>query len=182
MSSPSHSRMDSVRICSSSSLRFRTSWHWACHKGDKHAHQDLTRVHSTSDQGQGTRRAQLTDRFLKDAMHFWMSGRSGWLSWTETEGDVLVIKSCHHRVTTGLLSTDVWIHTSMCLSSSLSKVGYLSSLMKGLLRPVVRVRIPGLTAPLPSINSPSTSLQEEGKTDKVEYCDSIGADLSMNHT
>lgn len=57
----------------------------------------------------------------------------------------------------------------------------MSSLMKGLLRPVVRVRIPGLTAPLPSINSPSTSLQEEGKTDKVKYYDSIRADLSMIH-
>lgn len=53
----------------------------------------------------------------------------------------------------------------MCLSSSLSKVGYLSSLIKGLLRPVVRVRIPGLTAPLPSINSPNVSLQEERQTE-----------------
>lgn len=69
----------------------------------------------------------------------------------------------------------------MCLSSSLSKVGYLSSLMKGLLRPVVRVRIPGLTAPLPSINSPSTSLEDKAKTDKVKYYDSIRADLSMIH-
>lgn len=56
--------------------------------------------------------------------------------------------------------------TSMCLSSSLSKVGYLSSLMKGLLRPVVSVRIPGLTAPLASINSPSTSLRDRGQRDK----------------
>ncbi len=49
--------------------------------------------------------------------------------------------------------------TSMCLSSSLSNVGYLSSLMKGLLRPEVSVRIPGIDAPLPSMNSPSSSLQ-----------------------
>lgn len=93
MSSPSHSRMDSVRICSSSSLRFRTSWHCACRKGDEQALNDLTWIHSISDPSQGTRRAQLTDRFLKDAMHFWMSGRSGWVSCTETKGDVLVIKA-----------------------------------------------------------------------------------------
>lgn len=49
--------------------------------------------------------------------------------------------------------------TSICLSSSFSKVGYLSSLMKGLLRPVVRVRMPGELAPLLSMKSPSSSLQ-----------------------
>lgn len=46
----------------------------------------------------------------------------------------------------------------MCLSSSFSKVGYLSSLMNGLLRPVVRVRMPGELAPLLSMKSPSSSL------------------------
>lgn len=50
-----------------------------------------------------------------------------------------------------------WL-TSMCLSSSLSRVGYLSSLVKGLLRLVVRVRIPGLDAPFDSMYSPSSSL------------------------
>lgn len=50
-------------------------------------------------------------------------------------------------------------HTSMCLSSSLSKVGYLSSLINGLLRPVVRVRIPRLAAQRDSINSTRTSLK-----------------------
>lgn len=49
----------------------------------------------------------------------------------------------------------------MCLSSSFSNVGYLSSLMKGLLRPEVSVRIPGMDAPLPSMNSPSSSLQAQ---------------------
>lgn len=46
----------------------------------------------------------------------------------------------------------------MCLSSSFSSAGYRSSLVKGLLRLVVKVRIPGLTAPLDSMYSPSSSL------------------------
>ena len=48
--------------------------------------------------------------------------------------------------------------TSTCLSSSCSRVGYLSSLMKGLLRLEVRVRIPGAVAPWLSMNLSSSSL------------------------
>lgn len=48
--------------------------------------------------------------------------------------------------------------TSTCLSSSCSSVGYLSSLMKGLLRLVVRVRMPGTLAPWLSMNLLSSSL------------------------
>lgn len=98
---------------------------------------------------------ELTERLLKEAMHLWMSGRSGWLSCIQTKRGLW--HEWHQRGATEL----VWIPTSMCLSSSLSKVGYLSSLMKGLLRPVVSVRIPGLPAPLASMNSPSTSLQDQ---------------------
>lgn len=53
--------------------------------------------------------------------------------------------------------------TSMCLSSSFSSVGYLSRRMKGLLRPVVSTRIPGLLAPFDSMNSPRSSLSSRGK-------------------
>lgn len=56
--------------------------------------------------------------------------------------------------------------TSMCLSSSFSSVGYLSRRMKGLLRPVVSTRIPGLLAPLDSMNSPRSSLSSRGKEGK----------------
>lgn len=47
----------------------------------------------------------------------------------------------------------------MCRSSSFSSAGYLSSLVKGLLRLVVRVRIPGVDAPFDSMYSPSSSLR-----------------------
>lgn len=50
--------------------------------------------------------------------------------------------------------------TSMCLSSSFSSAGYLSSLVKGLLRLVVSARMPGLDAPLDSMNPPSSSLEK----------------------
>lgn len=56
--------------------------------------------------------------------------------------------------------------TSMCLSSSFSSVGYLSRRMKGLLRPVVSTRIPGLLAPFDSMNSPRSSLSSRGKEGK----------------
>ena len=46
----------------------------------------------------------------------------------------------------------------MCLSSSFSSIGNLSSLVKGLLRLVVRVKIPGGGAPFDSMYSPSSSL------------------------
>lgn len=51
-----------------------------------------------------------------------------------------------------------WKMTCMCLSSSFSSAGYLCSLVKGLLRLVVKVRIPGLDAPFDSMYSPSSSL------------------------
>ena len=86
------------------------------------------------------------------------------------QADMIVIEHTSSHKCSRKLSR---LHTSMCLSSSLSKVGYLSSLMKGLLRPVVSVRIPGLTAPLPSINSPSTSLCRQG--DKVQFSFSLSS-------
>lgn len=46
----------------------------------------------------------------------------------------------------------------MCLSSSFSSIGNLSSLVKGLLRLVVRVKIPGGGAPFDSMYSCSSSL------------------------
>lgn len=46
--------------------------------------------HATPDKDEKWR--LLTDRFLKEAMHLWMSGRSGWLSWRQTKGDMLVRK------------------------------------------------------------------------------------------
>lgn len=49
----------------------------------------------------------------------------------------------------------------MCLSSSLSSVGYLSRRINGLLRPVVNTRIPGLLAPFISMNSPNSSLSNK---------------------
>lgn len=48
--------------------------------------------------------------------------------------------------------------TSMCRSSSCSSVTYLSSLRKGLLRLVVKMRMPGLAAPWLSMNFSSSSL------------------------
>lgn len=56
--------------------------------------------------------------------------------------------------------------TSMCLSSSFSSVGYLSRRMKGLLRPVVSTRIPGLLAPLDSMNSPRSSLSSRRRRER----------------
>lgn len=50
----------------------------------------------------------------------------------------------------------------MCLSSSFSSAGYRSSRVKGLLRLVVKVRIPGLDAPFDSMYSPSSSLGHPG--------------------
>lgn len=50
--------------------------------------------------------------------------------------------------------------TSTCLSNSCSNVGYLSSLMKGLLRLVVKVRI---LAPWLSMNLSSSSLSKINK-------------------
>lgn len=58
--------------------------------------------------------------------------------------------------------------TSMCLSSSFSSVGYLSRRMKGLLRPVVSTRIPGLLAPFDSMNSPRSSLSSRVKREREE--------------
>lgn len=162
MSSPSHSRMLSVRICSSSSLRFRTSWHWTWRDGNREVlkRPPINSLRLVSNHGEMIHEVQLTDRLLKDAMHFWMSGLSGWFSWN-------ILK--HVCYWPHITEQELCIHihaqsrTSMCLSSSLSRVGYLSSLIKGLLRPVVSVRIPGLPAPLPSMNSPSTSLQDKEK-------------------
>lgn len=52
----------------------------------------------------------------------------------------------------------------MCLSSSFSRAGYLSSLVKGLLRLLVKVKIPGPEAPFDSMNSPSSSLRHTRHT------------------
>lgn len=68
--------------------------------------------------------------------------------------------------------------TSMCLSSSFSSAGYLSSLVKGLLRLVVSARMPGLDAPLDSMNPPSSSLEEteeEGLSGCSVFPSCIGA-------
>lgn len=71
------------------------------------------------------------------------------------------IKKCSHyfRICRGYMFIfSLFSSTSTCLSSSCSRVGYLSSLMKGLLRLVVRVRIPGALAPWLSMNLSSSSL------------------------
>lgn len=87
MSSPSHSRMDSVRICSSSSLRFLTSWHWAWAGKQTQGRSQTSHQLILSEDTWGEKvPCMLTDRFLKEAMHLWMSGRSGWLSCRQTRG------------------------------------------------------------------------------------------------
>lgn len=57
----------------------------------------------------------------------------------------------------------------MCLSSSFSSIGNLSSLVKGLLRLVVRVKIPGGGAPFDSMYSCSSSLIVHTQTNIHKY-------------
>lgn len=110
---------------------------------------------------------RLTTRLLNAAVAFMMSAQSGWASWSghiQISYHGIKNKQCSYQHRHSLFQNICKGHmvvsssTSTCLSSSCSSVGYLSSLMKGLLRLVVRVRIPGALAPWLSMNLSSSSL------------------------